>query len=191
MLFMMGDTSRLSSEFHYGIESSVGLFWALPAGIGILFRVFEGRHQKEKVSTAILIGLFICTTLGTRQNNIYRMRIAKKSVHEIWIAEQALPAVHTGLSLSAPTNLTPHLLNRAWIHHLPKLQEKGKGLVNCVIYDSTQDPWPMKEDEFRKFPETLTRLNYQKTYECRTFQVYQSPDSSEPCLIAKPVCPAV
>jgi len=184
MLFMMGDSSRLYPRFHYGIESSVGLFWALPLGV-IFLRTRTRFFQSE---WRIVVLLLACTVLSMRQNQIYHARIFTKSDHLAWFEKEVLPQVNLASALSVPTNILPHLSNRPWVSHIPELRKGNGELVNCVFIDPSMDISPLNAESIPKWKEDLINLGFKESYRCSGFSVYQSSNTHEPCLIIEPRC---
>jgi len=184
MLFMMGDSSRLYPRFHYGIESSVGLFWALPIGV----RFLKAKMGFFKEEWRIVALLFFCTILGMRQNQIYHARTFTKSNHMVWVEKEVLPQINSAAALSVPTNLVPPLSNRPWVSHIPELRKANGELVSCVFVDPTLDISPLNSESISKWREELIHLGFKESFRCDSFTVYQHSSTHEPCLITEPRC---
>jgi hypothetical protein len=184
MLFMIGSSSRLYPRFHYGIESSVGLFWALPMGVKLL-RERTVFFQKE---WRIVVLLFICTILSMRQNQIYHARIMMKSSHLIWVEKELLTRIDPEATLSVPTNLVPRLSNRPWVTPIPELRKKNGELVSCVFVDPSMDISPLNVESISKWRQELIKLGFKERFRCNSLSVYQNPNIQQPCLINEPRC---
>lgn len=185
MLFMTGDSTRLYPRFHYGIESSVGLFWALPFGI----RFLQQRVQVFNNEWRIVVFLLICTVLGMRQNQLYHSRVFVPSPHYAWLEKEVLPVTHPEASLSVPSNVTPYLANRYWVHFIPQISMPNDQLVDCVFVDPTMGISPLNSDSLLSWVKNLSELGYKEVFECKTFKVFQNGSSKLSCLIHEPRCP--
>ncbi len=74
----------------------------------------------------------------------------------------------------------PHIALRAWVQHLPHLR-RGDKWVDCVIWDLSQNRWPMSAQEVSAVFETLQK-NFLKVFSEGSVIVYQSSDAKENCL---------
>jgi len=179
MLFLSQGSHRLAPIYHYGIEPSVGVFWALPLGIALAEQKFR--------NLPLWITFWVLVSFG--RSDVFRIRYFQPSQHVQWIDNQALPCVAPILSIAASGSLVPHLATRPWIHHLPNLTMPDGQTVQCLIFDPTVNNWPMTTEELNAMRNMVKANGYQAIYECGSFEVFQTPQEAGSCLRCMPHCP--
>lgn len=131
LLLLPEETHRLGTSYHYSIEPSVGLFWALPSGLVVLRdrllpylqrRITLGLPQL-KPEQSVLIVLTICALATSSPSEIFRWRRYSPTSHDRWLRQELLPTLDPHSSFSSPSNVAAHLAARRWSHHLPLLYE--------------------------------------------------------------------
>ncbi len=186
LLFLPDDTSRLGRSYHYGLEPSVALFWALPTAILVaerkfadsLARILSATHMRPR--TLVMLCLLFASGAASAPSDAFYIRRFKPTSHQEWLGQNLLPKLHKTNSFAAPSNIVPHLALRAWVQHLPHLRQ-GDKWVDCVIWDLSQNRWPMSDQEVSAVFETLQK-NFLKVFSEGSVTVYQSSDAKENCL---------
>jgi uncharacterized membrane protein len=182
MLFLSGGDHRVNLIYHYAIEPSIGLFWAMPMGLLAL----EKSSFFKKVRPQYYVLFFTLLFFG--RSEIYRIRSFSPSAHEEWLSTELIPSIPQERSVAASGSLVPHLAMRHWIHHLPRIrmpEQTGPDWVDCAIYDTAENNWPLTTDEFLQMPQILAR-DYKLVFTCGPTTVYQRGDGS--CLSRTPNC---
>jgi uncharacterized membrane protein len=191
MLFLSGGDHRVNLIYHYAIEPSVGLFWAMPTGLIVLERLGHSDRSGFLRRPELWVLFFALLFFG--RSETYRVRSFSPSNHEHWLSTELIPALSPDRSLVASGSLVPHLAIRHWAHHLPNIQIPGglglgssSSLVECAVFDQVENNWPMTPDEFKQMPSVLLSRDYRLIFTCGPTTVYQYGDAS--CLVRTPTC---
>lgn len=173
MLFLQSSDHKISAQYHYGIEPAVGLLWALAVALA--------RVQKPK---AWRLALALCLLLTFGRSSVHYARFFSPDAHRVWLRDEVVARIPQDLAVAANNPLVPHLAARRWVSHLPALDRPSGQTVDCVIFDSRLDLWPMQPEEVRAM---LARLEgWRSVYTCGSTRVWQSPtlEPSRSCLPA-------
>ena len=184
MLFLTEGDHRISPAYHYSIEPSVGLLWAVPVALAALLTGAWSRFFTEK---RLLIWLAAFAFLFFGRSELYRIRYFSPDSHMDWMRREFLPAVAPEAAVSATGALVPHLAARHWAHHHPKLMMPGGGTVDCVIYDPALNQWPLATGAAGPFFEEVRSRGFTELWRCRDVVVYSRP-GGRPCLQRRPEC---
>ncbi len=157
--------SKLVFGFHYGIECSVGLFWALAPAL------------KRWFSLPWIIFWFFAF-IG--RSEMYAIRYHTPDTHAVWFRQVFLPCVDPQLSIVASDALVPHLSTRHWIGVLPHFEIPGSWAA-CVIVDTAFANWPLGIENVKK----LQFEGYTREYSCGSLTVLHRDAS---CLRCQPQC---
>lgn len=190
MLFLSEGDQRLNLQFHYATEASIGLFWATALALTKVSRRPSPRPRQ------LAWAMLICALVFFGRSELFRIRKFSPTAHTQWLQRKVLPCVNPTASLATTGALVPHLATRPWIHDLPQIRTPGGGpegaKVQCVIYDSQLDNWPMTDDVKAKLSSTLQSQNFASVYRCDGIEVFQNRGpaqmGSESCLTCVPVC---
>ena len=175
MLFLSEGNHRLSREYHYALEVSVPLFWALP---GAALRISEwGGQWKTWLPRALAICAF-----GYGLSEFQRLLEFRPPAHARWVVSQALPCVHPKPALRASERLLPHLSAREWAQGF-EATETPPGGVLCAVLDSSVGHWPLTaEQALQRMPPGLKEV-----YRCGSFGIFAAGAATE-CMSCRPSC---
>lgn len=187
ILFLAEGTHRVSPIYHYAVEPSVGLFWAMPLAIDRFQKLRFIKMPSTQLAKTVWILFWSLGTFG--RSELYRIRVFEPSEHDQWLKQEFLPKL-TQKSMSVPGALVPQLATRPWIHHLPVFEMPHQNLVDCVILDPKVNNWPLDTQSTNSLPQKLASLNYQLEYSCGTVQVYKKKELGDSCFIQIPKCPS-
>lgn len=186
MLFLGAGDHRLGTIYHYGIEPSVGLFWAL-AGVANV-NVFGNKLKKTWITLWLLFWVF--GTFG--RSELFRIRHEVETPHMQWLRSEVIPCVSDEVSVAASNALVPHLAMRPWIQSTPTIQMRNGGLVGCVIYDSEVNNWTLGwtlGNQVR--PDILAWIStqgYREVYSCGALRILQKINANVSCIKCVPIC---
>ena len=190
MLFLSQGDHRVDLLYHYAIEPSIGLFWALPRSIVALEYLFKQRSgERFAWLTPASFILFWALALMSR-SELFRIRYFSPTPHQRWLTEKFLPCMDPQASLVATDALVPHLSSRLWAHNPTRIETSLNQPVECVVLDSTINNWPMNSDEMDRFQQSLSDHGFKAIYTCQNAQVFQadSTRSHLNCLRCQPEC---
>ncbi len=178
MLFLSEGDHRLNPIYHYAIEPSVGLFWALPFALE--------KIKYYKFNYKIWIIFWALALFG--RSEMYRIRYNHPTEHHEWLSQVLIPCLTDDLSFSVSGALVPHLSGRYWIHHLPKLNRPENQWVDCVVFDPAVNNWPMGTHEYETLPIWLKQFHYEPVYSCGSVRVFINSDNKKSCFQCEPSC---
>jgi hypothetical protein len=144
----------------------VGLFWALAIALARID--LRARHVR-RWRTALLV----CALATTGRSSVHTIRFHAPDAHREWLREQLLPALNPTLSFAANDSLVPHLATRRWVSPLPQFTQASGESVDCVIFDSTINAWPLSPEAAENAVAELR--DWQLVYDCGATRVWQSP----------------
>lgn len=185
ILFLSEGNHRVSMQYHYAIEPSIGLLWAFVIG-------FTQAKKIPKFSSILWIWILFWSLVTFGRSDLFRIRYYQETAHHTWLKKELFPCL-TDQPLSASGSLTPHLANRKWIHHLPQIEVSELGQTNqnlpakvsCVLYDSKVNNWPMATEQIQQLPRQMKQNGYHEIYRCGSTVLY-SQKASENCLQCTP-----
>ena len=175
ILFMSSGDLRVQMIYHYSIEPSVGLFWALPLG----FEKFLNLKGSTRYWSWASVWVVFWVLLAFGRSELYWIRQYTPTEHQEWLLTEFVPSMTSETSscgsIAATGALVPHLANRPWIQDIPNVKSKRTGRwVDCVVIDTALKQWPLKNhQESQAFLEELPNLNYRKIYECGSLKLYE------------------
>lgn len=127
--FLSAGTHRLNLGYHYAIESSVALLWAL----AVSFAKLENPKFLPWLSRkAIPYVLFLTIFVAYGRSEPYFIRFFERSPHHEWLEEKVFPEIPNDAKIAATGTFVPHLATRPWVHHLPEIDMPGGAFVDCV-----------------------------------------------------------
>lgn len=186
MPFLDPGSHRLSLQYHYGIEASIGWFLALPLGIITAEKISAFRPKFWLPLAVILLALAF-----HGRPELYRIRKFSPTEHHQWLTQEALPCVGNR-TISASGAIAPHLVREKWIHHLPVTAippQMGLGTqVQCIVWDTSVNNFPVMPSQNSQFEEDLRRKGYGEEYRCGEFRVLIQKSSNSPCMECYPQC---
>ncbi len=163
MLFFTGGDQRLSLGFHYSIEPSVGIFWALCAALTSGWV----KARERKVFWILLIASLLC--FG--RSELFSIRRNAPDPHKEWLADVILPRMNPSASIAASSALVPHLANRDWIDALPEVQKPSGEVVDCIVHDASLNNTPMSDAEWNAL--NLFTRGYHEILHCGSTQLFE------------------
>lgn len=181
MLFMSSGDHRVNPLYHYGIEPAVGLFWASAMA--------QSKNLPKSWTNYWPVWCLFWVLGAHGRSEIFSLRINRADSHHQWLRTEFLPKVSDTLSVAASGSLVPHLANRFWAHHLPRIQTPGRDAVDCVIYDPQVDNWPLSTEEIDPMLARLREQAYKEVFRCESLRVWQATAARESCLRQTPICP--
>lgn len=185
--FLMNDPHRLNLGYHYAIESSVGVFWALT----VTFAKFERPDFLPNVPRW-LVGylLFVCLFVSYGRSEIHYIRFYQATPHHAWVRDTVIPAIDPNASTMSTGTFVPHLANRPWAHHLPVLEVPNRGFVDCVIWSRHPEVnnTPMNEPLNQEILKRMMDNGFKEVWACDSLSVYQNPAFRGNCLPTPPPC---
>jgi hypothetical protein len=176
MLFLSSGDLRMGLIFHYAIEPSIGLFWALPLALK--------RINLKKKSHLIWMTFWVLFSFG--RSEFFRIRSNSPTEHQIALRTQILPCIHPTATLAASGALVPHLATRPWIHVLPNLDQPIA--VDCIVYDGSVNQWPMTEASWTRTSVNLHSDRFELLWQCGGTEIFQRAGSNTSCLVCQPKC---
>lgn len=182
LLFLTDGDQRVSLGFHYAIEPSTGVFWALVVALSVV------RWNKKKV----FYGLAWAALIFYGRSETFQMRHFTPSPYKKWISREALPKLASDVSLSAPQAIVPHLTNRYWIHFLPEIKMLDGNYVDCLIIEPNVDNSPLNTASSYQLRE-IADQQYEIEFACPlgNFEIYHNKTAkSSSCLKAPITCPS-
>lgn len=185
ILFLSEGDHRLNLQYHYAIESAVGLFWATALAL-VAVSKFSLHHSHR--ARQVAWGMLFFALLFFGRSELFRIRVYSETPHTRWLQNALIPCINSEASLSATGALVPHLATRPWVHDLPQIAMTEGRNVGCVIYDSRLDNWPMTDDEKSKLGATLQSLGFKSVNHCDGVEVFESQAHPENCLSCVPNC---
>jgi hypothetical protein len=177
MLFLSQGDQRVGLHFHYGIEPSVGLFWALPVALLAL--------EKKRVGRWLMVWVAFWVLAASGRSEMYRIRNHLGTSHSRWLAREVIPRVDPAVSLAASDSLVPHLATRPWIHNLSNIRTQDGKNVACILVDTGVDNWPLSSEQLSGLEGFLRGLGYRQRWACRSVRVFER---DVPCLSCLPGC---
>lgn len=186
MLFLEGDSHRITTGYHYISEPGVGIFWAL-AAVFIRFPNPSSRVIKFIPFSVAVYVLFFSFLMHGRSES-FRIRFFTPTSYQNWLRASVLPHVDPSATISASGALVPHLATRFWAHHLPKTHRPSGEALDCVIREESVNNWPLQQDEIAPL-ETELKKDFILEYRCRSFSVYRFQTRQDRCLPNPPICP--
>jgi uncharacterized membrane protein len=177
MLFLSQGDLRVGLHFHYGIEPSVGLFWALPGALLAL--------EKKRVGRWLMVWVAFWVLAASGRSEMYRIRNHLGTSHSRWLAREVIPRVDPAVSLAASDSLVPHLATRPWIRNLSNIRAQDGKIVACILVDTGVDNGPLSPDELSGLEGFLRGLGYRQRWACRSVRVFER---DVPCLSSLPEC---
>ncbi len=177
MLFLSNGDHRVSIHYHYAIEPSVGLFWALPVGL----------LKLKKYSKVLLLWLLFWVGVSFGRSEIFQIRFHALNTHTQWLSQKLIPCLNV-LPMATSGALVPHLSTQRWINHLPDISLPDGKSVNCLVFDPHVNNWPMNTAQELVLREKLEGLGYAKQYKCGEVEVFKLKSSAESCLRCQPLC---
>lgn len=179
MLFMTEGVHRITFIFHYAIEPSVGIFWALPGGI-LKFSNFSILRKSYQWFVPIWIILWII--LGHKVSEIHRYLSYHVTDHVKWVKAEVIPCIDPDVSIAATDPWGPHLVNRHWIEPLNDLTNPHPHFVSCIIIDQTMTD-NMLIFEGKNINQIDTKkLGFQEVYRCGKVSVFEKSQNCFRCL---------
>lgn len=167
MLFLQSSEHKISAQYHYGIEPAVGLLWALAVALA--------RVRNPK---AWRLALALCLLLTFGRSSVHYARFFAADAHRAWLRDEIAARIPPELAVAASGPLVPQLAARRWVSNLPVLDRPSGAVVDCVVFDSRLDLWPMHPAEVQAL---LTRLKqWTPIYTCGSTQIWQSPALAAP-----------
>ncbi len=180
-LFLDPGSHRVGLGYHYSIEPSIGLFLAMP---GALLWAQERAPLVIRRNAGVIVLFFAAVFFG--RSEPYVIRRNWPDAHDEWLQAVALPLVKAP-SVSASGALVPHLIQRPWVHHLPNIEIPAKGPVDCLVFDSRVNNYPLSPEQFRGYETGAVGQAFRLEYECGGFKVYRR-EGAEACLSTGPSC---
>jgi uncharacterized membrane protein len=168
MLFLTEGPERISMRFHYSIEPSIGLFYAM---MGALFLLRSDRLQVSE--NKLVRYLLIFSVMGSGTSDVLRLRHTYPTAYQKWVTHEVLPLIDSTIPIAAPSPWVPHLSTRPTILSNDDLNRDSFEKVECVI--STHD--------LSVFKDRLDARGFVKVYECYNLRVF---DRSGMCLSKLP-----
>jgi hypothetical protein len=202
VLFLTNGSYRVNLEYHYSIEETIGIFWALPRGILYLEHYLGGRRPKVGFALApeFWVMFFALTAMG--RSEFFRPRYFTPTAHHRWLLEKFIPAIDPTVTLSATDAMVPHLTQRYWARNLvsqvistysityPTARQnplQGE-LVQCVIEDTSLVNWPMDRKMTDEFHRNLPLQGYSEVYACGAVHVWSQAKNQTACLTRTVPC---
>ena len=144
MLFLTEGDHRLKTIFHYGIEPSIGLFWAAAS---VRLRPELVRFRLRITARSIGWAVALLAVFSHGRSDVFRMRRYAATPRAKWIRSEVIPALSPSTSLAATSGWVPHLALREWVHFFPEVKMPGDGTVACIFLDAVGDTWPIGANE--------------------------------------------
>ena len=186
ILFLSEGNHRVNPIYHYGIEPAVGLLWAMPGALLFLSR----RKWKYALQVTTALMIFFCL-FSYGRSELFRIRANSPTPRQVWIRDKLLPCL-TLLPTAASGSMVPHIADRHWANHLPRIQmpEEGgaKKFVDCVVYDPEINNWPLSMDEYNVMMREMMALGYKEVYHCGSYVYQLSSAPDRQCLQCTPAC---
>lgn len=182
MLFMTEGHHRISLIYHYAIEPSIGLFWALPGGIVKFSSLFISRKSYRWIVPGWMI---LWTILGHKVSEIRRYFSYQITDHVKWIKSEVIPCIDPHVSIAATDPWGPHLVTRHWIESLNDLSSPRPHPVSCIIIDRAMTDNPLIFEGKSLSQINPEKLGFQEVYRCGEVSVFEK---SKNCLRCIPQC---
>lgn len=169
MLFLSASDLRVNPIYHYAIEPSVGLFWAMPAALAAAERRPFFQNRKGWIATWLVfwaLGAF-------GRSELYRVRAHAPDPHREFLASRVLPCIDPSVTIAATDALVPHLATRPWAHNLTRLETAAGTPVDCVLHDSALDNWPLGPRETETALGALPERGYRRRIAAGSFTLWE------------------
>jgi hypothetical protein len=176
MLYLSKGDHRVNLIFHYAVELSPGLFWALPRAIA--------RIRWRGLAPWLA---FWCVALSGRSEP-FRIRHEWMSPHARYFAGEIVPRVDATVALTASGALVPHLAKREWVERIPNAERSGAP-VPCILYDEAVQNWPLDDwTERMAWVKALPARGYREEYSCGSIKMYRHASAAGDCFTSRPSC---
>jgi uncharacterized membrane protein len=179
--FLSEHNHRLMLGYHYGIESSVGVLWALAVAFGkIEARQILAKIPRPVFAYAILTGILVAYGRG----EIHLIRRYEAIDHYKWVQASVFPALPPEATISSTGAMVPHLAARHWAHHIPAVEIPGKGFVDCVLWSRHPqvNNSPMNPDYELRINTQMKQQKYREIWACDSLTIYQHPNYAGECI---------
>ncbi len=205
MLFLSEGDHRLKTIFHYGIEPSIGLFWAA-ASAQVLTSAGSTRVScftspltflNSAKCAAVRLGwtVVVLAIAAHGRSEIFRIRKYEPAPHMQWVRTEIVPTISPTVSLAATSGWVPHLATREWVHFFPEIKMPGGKSVDCIFLDSQGDNWPIGASEAEARAKQLVAAGeYREVWNCEAIRILQRVTKSdigapaEQCWTSRPTC---
>ena len=181
--FLSAGAHRLNIGYHYSIESSIGLFWAL---ITSLAKIEKGRFPQNAVYG--LLAICLLATYG--RSDIYFIRFFQRSPHHSWLLEEVFPLIRKDVSVMSTGTFVPHLATRKWAHHLPVIEMPEGKMVDCIFWSRNAEVnnTPLNAETETVLWPKMQKQAYKEVWKCDGLSVYQNPALAGSCFSREPIC---
>lgn len=183
MILLTGGDQRISLGYHYSIEFSPGIFWALPGAVLALER-WRPEWSFANPRVLAVAAIFLFGSYG--RSDMFYIRSYPTTEHQRWVKKEVFPCLSQD-SFAVPDRYTPHLSLRPWVHFVPILEkpENSGNYVSCVILD---DAYPPGAKDQAAIDKQIAHVGYREIYRCRGLRILQSPRENPQCLQCVPNC---
>jgi uncharacterized membrane protein len=183
MILLTLGSHRISLGYHYSIEFSIGLFWALPGAI-LSLEKWRPAFAFSNPRTIAIAAIFLFGSYG--RSDPYYIRSYPITEHQKWVRSEVFPCISQE-SISVPDSYAPHLSLRPWAHFLPILEkpENSGNFVSCVMTDETQ---PLGLEQVALMKKHMDLVGYQEVFSCQGLKIYASSRGNPQCLSCTPKC---
>lgn len=185
--FLSAGSHRLNLGYHYAIESSVGLLWALT----VTFAKLENERflpwlQRRWIPYILFLTVFV----SYGRSEPYFIRFFQKSPHHAWLESEVFPLIPDDAKIATTGTFVPHLAARKWVHHLPEIDLPDGRYVDCVYWsrNSEANNSPMNPEIENRLEELMKKEGFLMTWTCDGLSVYQNPSHRGTCLTEIPRC---
>ena len=132
-LFLVNTPYRISLDYQYSNEISIGLFWALSRTLPRLGAIPVRPLQIWMAAWAIA---------ASGGSDILRLQHYSPTFHDDWVRHELTPAIGADVSVAASDALVPHLATRHSIGNLTMVTQPSGEPVACIVTDSgVADRW--------------------------------------------------
>ena len=180
MIVLSAGNSRVAPIYHYGIEPSIGLIWALPLG----WAWAESKLRENRIRTFRFFILFFAL-VSYNKSEVFEIRFHAGDEHTHWLRDEFLPRV-SAKTVSASGNLVAHLIHRPWIEYLPHYLTAQNRPVDCVISDPKVLNWSLEAADRDRLESEMARLAFKPIYICDDLKVFQNDHAETPCFSVPP-----
>jgi uncharacterized membrane protein len=162
MLFLTNSDQRLGLGFHYSIEPSTGIFWALTAALSTVWVL-----KNEKKVFWLLLATMI---LFFGRSELFSIRRNSPNAHRKWIYTELLPRLSSTDSFASSSAFVSHLANRDWVDALPEIAKPSGEAVNCLLRDGSVNNTPMNDGMWETL--AVQTKGYTLEFRCGSLELY-------------------
>jgi hypothetical protein len=169
----MAGTHRLNLHYHYAIEPSVGLFFALPGAIAIALRPLTRFPHIRPGWLAFLVFAFASATY--LRSEPFRIVTHVPSAQATYLRKEIAPRLDPDASVAATDAWIPHLIARRWTSNLHERRDDRGEPVQCIWVDRAARSWPLDAAAVEKALQEISAEGYQVEYEYESLSVLSRP----------------